>query len=396
VRTLWLADHLLVDACGHHLSHAGYLADAAKRAGLAVRILCARGCQVRVAGDFPMDGIFRRDLRNRPPRLLSRSRLALNILETFSRRRFQSDLFSGIRRAEVGRNDIIFAQMLAPRNLIGWLQWLQSLPHGREPILFLHLGYAPERFGADPELPRLLSELQSADKLERARFVTDSPLLQGRYETILHERVALLPVVVSRHAKESSKAPANPPCFAFLGNARADKGFPQLLAAIDSLCDSAVPPQARFALQSSDPDPRSAAALTDFRSLSAECVSLVDHPLSDDAYLQLLREADVLLLPYRAGTYKERTSGVFCEALSAGKPVIVSQGSSMSFQVLRDRTGWLVHDGNPASLAGAIRRALPEVQSVAKRCMELMQRYSEMFHPDTVVAKLLVLAKGKN
>ena len=343
-----------------------------------------------------MDGIFRRDLRNSPPRLLSRSRLALNILETLSRRRFQSDLFSGIRKADVGRNDIIFAQMLAPRNLIGWLQWLKSLPHGAEPILVLHLGYAPERFGADSEVPRLLSELQSADKLERARFVTDSPSLQGRYETILRELVGLLPVVVSRRAKDSSKPPSNPPCFAFLGNAREDKGFPQVLAAIDSLCASPGPPQARFALQSSDPDPRSAAALADFRSMSSEHVSLVDHPLSDDAYLQLLREADVLLLPYRAGIYKERTSGVFCEALSAGKPVIVSQGSSMGLQVLRERTGWLVRDRNPASLAGVIRKALPEVESVAKRCRGLMQRYSEMFHPDTVVAKLLALADGKN
>ena len=47
---------------------------------------------------------------------------------------------------------------------------------------------------------------------------------------------------------------------------------------------------------------------------------------------RMLRAADVLLMPYRVDTYKERTSGVFCEALSAGKPVIVSQGSLMGLQ----------------------------------------------------------------
>jgi hypothetical protein len=58
VRTLWLADHLLFDERGHHLSHAGYIADAAKRAGMGVRILCARKCRVKVAGGFRMDGYF--------------------------------------------------------------------------------------------------------------------------------------------------------------------------------------------------------------------------------------------------------------------------------------------------------------------------------------------------
>ena len=289
-----------------------------------------------------------------------------------------------------------FAQMLAPRNLTSWLQWLQSLPKGHEPIVILHLGYASERFAADPRLPRLLTALEIEGKRDRARFVTDSPILQSRYEAILQQPVTLLPVVVSRHAMASSKRPGNPPCFACLGSAREDKGFPEVLAAIDSLSASTQPINARFALQSSNPDHRSAMALAGFRSAPEKHVSLVDHPLSEEAYLQLLRDADVLLLPYRSETYKERTSGVFCEALSAGKPVIVSEGSLMARQVSRERTGWVVRDRHPESIARVIRRALPELDFVAARCLELMNRYGRMFHPDTVVAKLLSLAeRGK-
>ena len=84
------------------------------------------------------------------------------------------------RQADVGRNDIIFAQMLAPRNLTSWLQWLQSLPKGHEPVVILHLGYASERFAADPRLRRLLSALEVEGKRGRARFVTDSPILQSQ------------------------------------------------------------------------------------------------------------------------------------------------------------------------------------------------------------------------
>ncbi|HTG72757.1 MAG TPA: hypothetical protein VMB70_03270, partial [Terriglobia bacterium] len=75
-----------------------------------------------------MRRIFRKDLRNDPPRQLSRSRLALGILEVIAKRRFRYDLARGIMPADIGRDDIIFAEMLAPRNLLGWLGWLKSFP----------------------------------------------------------------------------------------------------------------------------------------------------------------------------------------------------------------------------------------------------------------------------
>jgi glycosyltransferase involved in cell wall biosynthesis len=286
--------------------------------------------------------------------------------------------------------------MLAPRNLIGWLHWLESFPEGREPTIVLHLGYAPERFGADRWLMPLLGALQRTGKLARARFVSDSPVLRGKYQTILQQPVKLLPVVVSRYAAQSYKPPGNPRCCACLGNARDEKGFPEVVSAIDLLCAADRPLPARFALQGNDPDHRSVAALAGFRSASAECVSLLTCPLSDDAYLQLLCEADVLLLPYHVDIYRDRTSGVFCEALSAGKPVIVSQGSLMGLQVAKERTGWIVRDRNPALLADTIRKAVSELEPVAARCAKLMPNYGKIFHPDTLVSKLLALADEKS
>ena len=95
MRTLWLADHLLVSERGHHVSYNGFIADSARRAGLDVRILCARECDAEVPGGFRMHRIFRKDWRNNPSPLLSRSRLALDILEILAKRRFQSDLLQG-------------------------------------------------------------------------------------------------------------------------------------------------------------------------------------------------------------------------------------------------------------------------------------------------------------
>jgi glycosyltransferase involved in cell wall biosynthesis len=389
MRTLWLADHLLVSERGHHLSYNGFIADSARRAGLDVRILCARECDVEVPGGFRMGRIFRKDWRNNPSPTLSRSRLALDILEILAKRRFQSDLLHGISPADVRRDDIVFAEMLAPRNLVGWLRWLKSFPKGREPTLVLHLGYAAERFGADPELPPLLDSLKRSGKLFRARFVTDSDMLREKYSAILKQPVSFLPHIVSRRASECYKPPGTPPHFACLGNARQEKGFAEILAAIDILNADGRPPDARFTLQSSDPDAFSAAALSSFRS--AESVSLVNRPLSDEGYLQVLKDADVLLIPYHADRYGDRTSGVLCEALTAGKPVITTEGSFLGLEVMSQGTGWLVRDRDPASVAQTIRRAICELEVVAARCAELMPRYKPMFHPDTFVSQLLGL-----
>ncbi|MGB8465186.1 MAG: glycosyltransferase, partial [Terrimicrobiaceae bacterium] len=123
--------------------------------------------------------------------------------------------------------------------------------------------------------------------------------------------------------------------------------------------------------------------------------SLIARPLDDDTYLQLLKSADVLLLPYHLDKYRDRTSGVFCEAMASAKPVITTEGSFLGREVLKEGTGWLVRERDPDSVAQAIPRAIGELQVVAARCEELMTRRKSMFHPDTFVSQLLALTDDK-
>ncbi|HEY5814254.1 MAG TPA: glycosyltransferase, partial [Terrimicrobiaceae bacterium] len=90
-----------------------------------------------------------------------------------------------------------------------------------------------------------------------------------------------------------------------------------------------------------------------------------------------------------------RTSGVFCEAMTAGKPVIATENSFLGLEVAKQGIGWLVPDRDPASMARIIRRAIDELDTVAARCAELMPHYKLLFHPDTFVSQLLTLADEK-
>lgn len=395
-RTLWLADHLLVSEKGHHVSYNGFIADAASRIGWDVKILCAKNYDAEVPGGFEMDGIFRPDWRSSPPTWVTRHRVLLDLLEKLTRHRFRQDLERGFPPCRAKKDDIVFAEMLAPRNLAGWLRWLLSLPMNSEPVLVLHLGYASERFGADPEIPALLEDLRRAGKISRTRFVTDSEDLQEKYRRILGRPVAQLPVVISRRAGECWKPPGKPPVFTCLGNARREKGFVEILAAVDVLNSAATPPAANFVLQISYPDEPCAAALANFRSASAPNVRLISHPLSDDAYLHELTATDILLVPYHADRYGDRTSGVFCEATTAGKPMIATEGTLLGRDVAADGSGWIVRDRDAQSLADAITRAIAEHDRVAARSRELMARYGPMFHPDTFVAGLIALADDEH
>jgi glycosyltransferase involved in cell wall biosynthesis len=79
--------------------------------------------------------------------------------------------------------------------------------------------------------------------------------------------------------------------------------------------------------------------------------------LSGPALRQIVRDADVILLPY--DSRDQVTSGVLTEAVAAGKPVI-STAFPHAVELLADGAGLLVPQRDPVALAQALRRVLTE------------------------------------
>jgi glycosyltransferase involved in cell wall biosynthesis len=79
--------------------------------------------------------------------------------------------------------------------------------------------------------------------------------------------------------------------------------------------------------------------------------------LSGPALRQIVRDADVILLPY--DSRDQVTSGVLTEAVAAGKPVI-STAFPHAVELLSDGAGLLVPQRDPDALARALRRVLTE------------------------------------
>lgn len=369
-KTLWLADHHLCDERGHHANYNRALGLAARQAGWEPRVLGRRGTDPRLLDGISMDGIFQRDWRARPPSWVASSPLALKALDAFSRVRFAKDLARGL--AGVRENDAVFAQMLAPRHLLGWLEWHRTRP--RKPHLVLHLGYDPTRFAA---YPGLLAALGAADT--RCHFVSDSERLCSRYNEALGVEVGVIPHVVPKATPKPSASRADgPPVVLFLGNPRREKGFNDLVAA--ALRASGL----KFVFQVNDPEPACGESVAKLRQAAGETLHLLERRLSESEYFEALREADVVAVPYHLDIYGDRTSGIFCEALAAGKPVITTRGSWMSANM--DGCGWQVAERDPEDLLQVLQRIPGELESVSRRTVEMAEVFRRQFGGENFMA----------
>ncbi len=382
---LWLADHLLRDVVGHHLGYNVAIADAAASAGHEPVLVVHCQFDPGLVPAYRSERIFRTDWRAAPPGWISRDQRLLRVLEMASAARFRADLrqLSPLVRSD----DLVFAQMIAPRHFVAWAEWMQDFAN--PPRLALHLGYQPHRFASAP-LQKAWGRIGRKSKA-RITLVTDSEKLVGPFSEALQSEVHYLPHIVSREfaRPEAGRAPG-PIIFFAPGNARIEKGFEEVLEAVELSRALVEEGRAKFIVQCHEPDARCAQFLRGRRSLPG--IEWVAQPLGNEEYEQRLSQADVILVPYHLDHYARRTSGVFCEARIAGKPVIATRGSWAGDRVVRDGGGWLCEERNPSDLSNGIRVAIEDWSSKAARAAAVQETAAREFSAKGFVRNLFVLA----
>ncbi len=102
----------------------------------------------------------------------------------------------------------------------------------------------------------------------------------------------------------------------------------------------------------------------------SDLVEFDDRYTDTAAVLALIRESDVVLLPYRSRD--QVVSGVLVEAIASGKPVVATNFPH-AVEFLSEGSGIIVPHENPAAIARALRRLLTDptlaaqASSVARR-----------------------------
>jgi glycosyltransferase involved in cell wall biosynthesis len=146
------------------------------------------------------------------------------------------------------------------------------------------------------------------------------------------------------------------------GPARDEKGSDTLFAAVDRLCRGGEAGRCRFALQ----------CLGGFESERRPLegngrIDWLTRYFADGEYARQLAITDIMLLPYRLGSYQLRVSRVAIEAMVNGIPIIATRGSTLASQGAEFGAVVACEDNDPASLAAAIQQATKDCTILAEK-----------------------------
>jgi glycosyltransferase involved in cell wall biosynthesis len=378
-----IVDPNLKDTLGHYLEYDAAVVDGLRASGARPILLAHRTVASEITDTIGARPTFRDDIwagADRPGRW---SAAQANL-------RFLSDLLRAMRSQKPGPNAVCFVHTFINRQFLA----LAILPlllfrHRSYRFIYLFRYQAAFYFGRFPGLGfRLLEWLA---RRRTIRLASDSDRLAADLQRLTRLPVEVLPIPHVPPAARSDAAPMQEHrChFVSLGNARDEKGILEIFAAIRWLRDTGQLPGCRFTLQCNDAVPEIAAAIAAFRDENLPQCRLLFSKLATTAYYDLLWDADIVLLPYWRSIYASRTSGVFMEALSAGKPVIATEDTWMADQLLQHGAGLLCADRDPIALGKTIAAARDTCAELAAGGMARRDAWTRVHNPDALARRLL-------
>lgn len=157
----------------------------------------------------------------------------------------------------------------------------------------------------------------------------------------------------------------------FPGALRAEKGYQSSLACARLLGeDERFQTILRYVTSSSTP----ADLAEPLTNLPAN-VSVVEGVLTNDDFGQLFAESDMVVLPYSADGFRNRTSGLLIDALAYGLPAVVVEGTWLANHVRKYQCGVVVPDASAEALAEGVRSLAKGIDIFSARAKSAAERY---------------------
>ncbi len=267
---------------------------------------------------------------------------------------------------------ILFIEFFIFAHLIALALALLRVPRGRLSVWLLYRIDIYKQPTA--RLYRLLNTLLAGLVGGRLTLLTDSALLARPLKALFKRPVAVVPIphtaadVAVQPPDLPDTAPGERPVVAWWpGAVRGDKGLDQLR----TLTQQTGPAAQRVWLVAAE-----GAQLT---ATPGGCrVLALPNALPRAEYMGWMQAVDLVLLPYALSSYAERTSGIFVEAIVAGKPAPVTAGSWMAAEALAHNLPELVVDWDAADLWPTLV-ALTQNAEVRRR-LAAMQAHYRAYH----------------
>jgi hypothetical protein len=403
---LILADAGLKGPAGHHLNYAAALAEAARRLGLCAVILAhrevaatAHAAHLRLVPIFSalyqtsgaggrLRGVLYRACSLLPPQLsISAADLARRTHRAVRAGRpdsFGRELAAALAAMQSTGDDILVLPSVSSANLAGLPEALGPTVVGRIAVILRRMPDEMDQNDPGPTPTSAILRQLDSHFGSRLRLFADTEPLADLWHRLLGLPVSPVPVPANVPAVQERR-PRLRPHLIFAGGARIEKGYP-LLPEITA----ALSAGARFTVQSgvvdAAADPAVQRAHRALKLQAGPHLELIEHGLSIDDYLGLIRDADLLLLPYDPAAYGPRSSGILAEARALAIPAIVPRGCWMEQAAGPARTFAFDY---PSGLAASVRSALTHLGPLTTAMREAAPAWRKVHNARALLDALL-------
>lgn len=399
-----MKDFIIIDPSlksfnGHFLTYDTAIATEAKKFGYKTVVLASNEA-IDMETKFKVFPSFKLGLEHdfiKVP-ILKKINFFQKINKYLIERQFVSDLISANITTWCKKNPIIFFHTTTSTQIPPLIRWVKKNIK-LNPIIFIMLRYAPSPNPYYPFSGEFLLYSQALEYLENSgiskyfRLIVDSELLKEEYELITNIPIYLVPIPHTLDQKrfEYDKTIDNKKLLTYLGNARATKGFQYLPYLLQNIQDRLNSGEWGAEFQANVMFARDQESIVSLSLMRKMPVILHEYELSMIEYENLLKRSSLVLIPYQLLYYYSQTSGVLCEALGAGKPVVVPSGTWMARQIKEKNIGVTFYPGDRRSFFEETVKAMNNIEYFTEQAIKFRSEWISYHNSTNFIKTLLEL-----
>lgn len=359
-----------LDKSSHWLNELVSFSDEGAGLGLDVRIIVLRSTDSHIAASLSADAV----LEPLPTLEVNADNFVGQIVTFGDAAVISRSLWSQLDGEELDGSDMIYFPRGHPILIRGIGLWLGDQPPERRPNVFFRIigdeltDLETGRFRPRAAFYRLAcTDLLSRPGQERVFFLVNSRAKARSVTRVCRRRPFMMQHHFGKAITEQLPVVTESPIVYVHLNSRSGKLAANLGEIIRRVV--AIEPSARFLLRAS------AVAIPALEPEICEFVEILpaEQDLAD--YLANLARCTMVLLAYEAQPYRALTSGVFTEAASLGKPVVVPAGTWMTEKIAESYgVGMAFDDPAAGSVADVLLRALQKSDRLGAAARQIASR----------------------
>ena len=396
-KRIHLVEPDLAEFGGHFYTQDTNVVQECNRRGIPVNVYCRQGSIVEIPG-AQMFRIFRFGVWIEPPQIESRDFAPFEIFFLVNRA-FYLDL-QAIDTSEFGSDELVFFPGVTQNQMDAISEWYSGLPKARRPRLAVTLRYLNARMhfnevrgftsGIEFLYRHALSRLK--ERCPGVAFVCDTETLSQEYQKMSGIPVTVLPVPQGESchlSPETGTATKRNLNILYIGNLSPLRGSDYIPEIARSVLLTF--PNVEFTIQiHGDPNSDYAKRVMTLPEELSSRVRFLTGALPPEEYARTMGSADIVLLPYAPSFYRWASSGVFAEAASAGKVLVVSPDTNMSKWALQYGIGAVVaEDFTPVSFSKALGEAVQSYLFLKSKSLAACKAFIEEHSAKSFLDKLL-------